>query len=120
MFKTIIVGVDGREGGRDALALAASLQRVFASELIAVHAFPLDALPRPRRRRRVRAGHPGSRAEAGPGRGRAVRRGRAPRSWSPTARPVAPCTAPPQATTATSSWSARPTAGASGACWRAT
>ena len=41
MFKTIIVGVDGREGGRDALALAASLQREFASELIAVHAFHL-------------------------------------------------------------------------------
>jgi nucleotide-binding universal stress UspA family protein len=42
MFETIVVGVDGREGGRDALALAASLQRVFASEVVAVHAFPLD------------------------------------------------------------------------------
>jgi nucleotide-binding universal stress UspA family protein len=42
MFKTIIVGVDGREGGRDALALAASLRRVFASDLVAVHAFPVD------------------------------------------------------------------------------
>ena len=42
MFKTIIVGVDGREGGRDALALAASLRRVFASDLVAVHAFCLD------------------------------------------------------------------------------
>jgi nucleotide-binding universal stress UspA family protein len=42
MFKTVIVGVDGREGGRDALALAASLQRIFASDVIAVHAFPLD------------------------------------------------------------------------------
>ena len=42
MFKTIIVGVDGREGGRDALALAASLQPVFASDIVAVHAFPLD------------------------------------------------------------------------------
>lgn len=42
MFKTIIVGVDGRDGGRDALALAASLQRVFAGDLIAVHAFPVD------------------------------------------------------------------------------
>jgi nucleotide-binding universal stress UspA family protein len=40
MFETIVVGVDGREGGRDALALAASLQRVFASEVVAVHAFP--------------------------------------------------------------------------------
>ena len=42
MFKTIIVGVDGREGGQDALALAASLQHVFASDLVAVHAFGLD------------------------------------------------------------------------------
>jgi nucleotide-binding universal stress UspA family protein len=42
LFKTIIVGVDGREGGRDALALAASLQRAFASDLVAVHAFPVD------------------------------------------------------------------------------
>ena len=42
MFKTIIVGVDGREGGRDALALAATLQGVFASDLVAVHAFPVD------------------------------------------------------------------------------
>ena len=40
MFKTIVVGVDGREGGRDALALAASLQGVFGSDLVAVHAFP--------------------------------------------------------------------------------
>ncbi len=42
MFKTIVVGVDGREGGRDALALAALLQRAFDSEIVAVHAFPLD------------------------------------------------------------------------------
>ena len=42
MFKTIIVGIDGREGGRDALALAESLQRVLGSDLVAVHAFPLD------------------------------------------------------------------------------
>jgi nucleotide-binding universal stress UspA family protein len=42
MFKTIVVGIDGRQGGRDALALAGSLQRVFASEIVAVHAFALD------------------------------------------------------------------------------
>jgi nucleotide-binding universal stress UspA family protein len=42
MFKTIIVGVDGREGGRDALTLAASLRRVLGGELVALHAFPLD------------------------------------------------------------------------------
>lgn len=40
MFRTIIVGVDGREGGRDALALATTLQGLFSSEVIAVHAFP--------------------------------------------------------------------------------
>lgn len=40
MFKTIVVGVDGREGGRDALALAGLLQRSLGSELIAVHAYP--------------------------------------------------------------------------------
>lgn len=39
-FKTIIVGVDGREGGRDALALAGLLQRSLGSKLIAVHAYP--------------------------------------------------------------------------------
>ncbi|HEX6695542.1 MAG TPA: universal stress protein [Solirubrobacteraceae bacterium] len=42
MFKTIIVGVDGRGGGRDALALAASLHGVFGSAVVAVHAYPLD------------------------------------------------------------------------------
>jgi nucleotide-binding universal stress UspA family protein len=42
MFETIIVGIDGREGGRDALALAASLQGVFGSELVAVHAYHSD------------------------------------------------------------------------------
>jgi nucleotide-binding universal stress UspA family protein len=43
MFDTIVVGVDGREGGRDALALAGFLQRTFGSELIAVLAYPHDA-----------------------------------------------------------------------------
>ena len=42
MFKTIIVGVDGREGGRDALALAGTLQQHLGSDLVAVHAFPLE------------------------------------------------------------------------------
>ncbi len=39
MFETIVVGVDGREGGRDALQLAAALGRPFASRLVAVHAY---------------------------------------------------------------------------------
>jgi nucleotide-binding universal stress UspA family protein len=42
MFKTIVVGVDAREGGRDALALADVLARPSAGELVAVHAYPYD------------------------------------------------------------------------------
>ncbi len=42
MFTKIIVGVDGREGGRDALALAARLARLFGGELIAVNAYAYD------------------------------------------------------------------------------
>jgi nucleotide-binding universal stress UspA family protein len=42
MFKTIIVGVDAREGGRDALALASALAQTCGGELIAVHAYPYD------------------------------------------------------------------------------
>ena len=38
MFTRIVVGVDRREGGRDALALAALLQSVGGGELLAVHA----------------------------------------------------------------------------------
>jgi nucleotide-binding universal stress UspA family protein len=43
MFNTIVVGVDGREGGRDALALAERLKSVFGGELIAVHAYQFDS-----------------------------------------------------------------------------
>jgi nucleotide-binding universal stress UspA family protein len=42
MFETIIVGVDAREGGRDAIALASTLARISDGELIAVHAYPYD------------------------------------------------------------------------------
>jgi nucleotide-binding universal stress UspA family protein len=42
VFETIIVGVDAREGGRDALALAAALARTCDGELVAVHAYPYD------------------------------------------------------------------------------
>jgi nucleotide-binding universal stress UspA family protein len=42
VFNTIIVGVDAREGGRDALALADRLAQVFGGHLIAVHAYPYD------------------------------------------------------------------------------
>lgn len=37
LFERIVVGVDGERGGRDALALAALLQRAGGGELIAVH-----------------------------------------------------------------------------------
>jgi nucleotide-binding universal stress UspA family protein len=42
MFTTIIVGVDARPGGRDALALAAQLSETFGSRLLAVHSYPYD------------------------------------------------------------------------------
>ena len=42
MFNTIVVGVDGREGGRDALALADRLRHVFGGDLVAVYAYPND------------------------------------------------------------------------------
>ncbi len=41
-IQTIVVGVDGDEGGRDALALAARLQRTFAARVIAVLSYPGD------------------------------------------------------------------------------
>ncbi len=42
MFDTIVVGVDGSEGGRAALALAGALQRALGSEVVAVTAYPHD------------------------------------------------------------------------------
>ena len=42
MFNTIVVGVDGREGGRDALALGERLRAIFGGDLIAVNAYPYD------------------------------------------------------------------------------
>jgi nucleotide-binding universal stress UspA family protein len=42
-FETIVVGVDGDEGGRDALAFAARLKGTFGSRVIAVLAHPRDA-----------------------------------------------------------------------------
>jgi nucleotide-binding universal stress UspA family protein len=42
---TIVVGVDGREGGRDALRLAALLAGCTGSALVAVSAYPFHARP---------------------------------------------------------------------------
>jgi nucleotide-binding universal stress UspA family protein len=42
MFKTIVVGVDGREGGRDALHLAGRMALVNGGELVAVRVLPFD------------------------------------------------------------------------------
>jgi nucleotide-binding universal stress UspA family protein len=42
MFKTIVIGVDGRQGGRDALSLAGRLGRPFGADLIAVRDLPFD------------------------------------------------------------------------------
>lgn len=41
-FARIVVGVDGHEGGADALALAGMLQTAGGGELIAVHVYPFD------------------------------------------------------------------------------
>lgn len=45
MFGTIIVGVDGRQGGRDALALGAALAETAGGELVAASAFPAEHYP---------------------------------------------------------------------------
>jgi nucleotide-binding universal stress UspA family protein len=42
MFTKIIVGVDARAGGRDALALADALARLSGAGLVALHAYPWD------------------------------------------------------------------------------
>jgi nucleotide-binding universal stress UspA family protein len=42
MFKTIVVGVDGREGGRDALSLASRLALAAGGQLVAVRAVLFD------------------------------------------------------------------------------
>jgi nucleotide-binding universal stress UspA family protein len=44
VFNKIIVGVDGREGGRDALVLASRLASLSGGELVAVYAYPYDLL----------------------------------------------------------------------------
>jgi nucleotide-binding universal stress UspA family protein len=44
MFQTIVVGVDGRPGGRDAHAFAGLLQRTLGAGIIAVVAYPHDEL----------------------------------------------------------------------------
>jgi nucleotide-binding universal stress UspA family protein len=46
MFTRIVVGVDCREGGRDALALAAGLQAAAGGELVALHACASEPLIR--------------------------------------------------------------------------
>jgi nucleotide-binding universal stress UspA family protein len=45
MFEKTVVGVDDRQGGRDALALAAMLTTVTGGELVAVRAYPYEARP---------------------------------------------------------------------------
>jgi nucleotide-binding universal stress UspA family protein len=45
MFSTIVVGVDGHEGGRDALALAQRIGDVAGGSLVAVHVSPYEPVP---------------------------------------------------------------------------
>ncbi len=42
MSKTIVVGVDGREGGHDALVLAGRLARMSGADLVALRVLPFD------------------------------------------------------------------------------
>lgn len=45
VFNTIVVGVDGRQGGRDALQLAARLAEAGGGDLVAVRVFPYHYRP---------------------------------------------------------------------------
>jgi len=45
MFEKTVVGVDDRDGGRDALALASALTAITGGEIVAVRAYPHEALP---------------------------------------------------------------------------
>ena len=45
MFGTIIIGVDGQQGGRDALALGSVLGHATGSELVAACTFPYESMP---------------------------------------------------------------------------
>jgi nucleotide-binding universal stress UspA family protein len=45
MFTTILVGVDDRQGGRDALALAQSLSDLGGGDLLAVQVYPYEPFP---------------------------------------------------------------------------
>jgi nucleotide-binding universal stress UspA family protein len=45
MFTTIVVGVDGLPGGRDALALAQRIGDLAGGELVAVHVYPYEPFP---------------------------------------------------------------------------
>ena len=45
VFNTIVVGVDGRQGGRDALRLAGQLAEAGGGQLIAVRVFPYQHRP---------------------------------------------------------------------------
>ena len=45
MLTTVIIGVDGRQGGRDALALGQVLAARTGASLIAVHVYPFEPVP---------------------------------------------------------------------------
>ena len=86
MFKTIVVGVDGREGGRDALALAGRLALLAGGELVAVRALPFDIYVA-RRAARSTTRSP-SRREAPARRGLSRRRSHGPHAPRPDASPA--------------------------------
>jgi nucleotide-binding universal stress UspA family protein len=45
MFRTIVVGIDGLQGGRNALALARRIGDLTGAELVALHVYPYEPFP---------------------------------------------------------------------------
>ncbi len=110
MFTRILIGVDGRSGGRDALALARRLAAPSA-HLVAIHVdrdaregSPIDARPSEALldAELDRAGTPSAASSASPIRGAPC--ARRPGAWTPTCWSSAPRTAPGWV----ASWRARP------------
>ena len=95
MFTTIVVGVDGLQGGRDALALAQRISDLAGGELVAVHVHPYEPFPMRGLRTDVEAlAHEEAQAllEGAARRGRGARPGPSPPPRRP---PDEACTASP-------------------------
>jgi len=119
LFETIVVGVDGRKGGGDALRLGQQLAEAAGGALIAVRVFPYQYRPAVKgapaveeRRRSTEAALDRELSDA-----ESIPRAHA---WSATPPPLARCTGSSTESEPTCSSSAPRTAAGSGACWPAT